>query len=76
MYDFQIQGFFLIIAASVADAAAVRFSIPSDLIIDFNKGNPEFNNGAKNLKNPPFCISINCVFDHLISVDVWLAKAL
>ena len=40
---------FLFIAASVADAAAVRPSIPIDLITDFSKGNPDFNNGAKNL---------------------------
>ena len=69
MYDFQIQGFFLLIAASVADAAAVKASIPRGLIIDFNKGNPDFNNAVKNLKNPPFNIN-------LISVYVWLAKAL
>ena len=62
--------------ASVADAAAVRPSIPNGLITDFSKRNPDFNNGAKNLKNPPFCILVNCAFDSLISVDVWLAKAL
>ena len=60
----------------VADAAAVRPSILNGLITDFNKGNPDFNNGAKNLKNLPFCILVNCAFDNLISVDVWLAKAL
>ena len=68
--------FFLFIAASVADAAAVRPSTPNGLITDFNKCNPGFNNGAKNLKNSPFCILVNCAFDNLISVDVWLAKAL
>ena len=40
---------FLIIAASVADAGAVSPSIGSGLITDFNKGNPDFNNAAKNL---------------------------
>ena len=68
--------FFLFIAASVADVAAVRPNIPNGLITDFNKGNPDFNNGAKNLKNPPLCILVNCAFDNLILVDVWLAKAL
>ena len=51
-------------------------SIPNGLITDFNNGNPDFNNGAKNLKNPPFCILVNCAFDNLILVDVWLAKGL
>ena len=76
LYDFQIQGVFLFFATSVADAAAVRASIHRGLIIDFNKGNLDFNNAAKNLKNPPFYILVNCVFDNLISVHVWLAKAL
>ena len=67
---------FLFTAASVADAAAVSPSIPKGLITLFNNSNPDFNNGAKNLKNPPFCILVNCAFDNLISVDVWLAKAL
>ena len=67
---------FLFIAASVADAAPVSPSIPKGLITDFNKANPDFNNGAKNLKNPPFYISVNCDFDHLILVDVWLVQAL
>ena len=42
--------FFLFIAAYATDAAAVRPSLPNGLIIAFNKGNPYFNNGAKNLK--------------------------
>ena len=42
--------YFLFIAASVADAGAVRPNIPNGLITDFNKGNKEFNNGAKILK--------------------------
>ena len=61
---------FLFIAASASDAAAVRPNIPSGLITDFNKDNLGFHNGAKNLKNPPFCILVNCAFDNLISVDV------
>ena len=75
LYDFQIQAFFCLLQ-HVADAAAVRPSIPNGLITDFNKGNPDFDNGAKNLKNPPSCILVNCAFENLISVDVWLAKAL
>ena len=67
--------YFLFIAASVADSAAVKPNIPNGLFTDFNKGNPE-NHGAKNLKNPPFCILVNCPFDNLISFDMWLAKAL
>ena len=66
----------LFIAASVTDAAALSPSILRGLIIDFRKGNPDFNNSAKNLGNPPFCILVNCAFDNLISADVWLAKAL
>ena len=76
LYDFQIQTFFLFIAASASVAAAVRPNVPNGIITDFHKGNPDFNNGAKNLKNPPFCILVNCAFDNLISVDVWLEKAL
>ena len=40
---------FLFIAASVADAAAASPSIPKGLIILFNNGSPDFNNGAKSL---------------------------
>ena len=53
-----------------------RPSIANDLITDFTKGNADLNNDVKNLKNPPFCISVNCAFDNLISVDAWLEKAL
>ena len=52
LYNFQIQLFFLFIAASVADAAAVKPSIHNCLTTDFTKGNPDF-------KNPPFCILVN-----------------
>ena len=41
--------YFLFIAASVADAVAVRPNMPYGLITDFNKDNPDFNSGAKNL---------------------------
>ena len=58
--------FYLFIAASDADAAAVRPNIPNGLVTDFNKGRPNFNNGAKSLKNPPFCILVNSAFDNLI----------
>ena len=44
-------------------------SIPKGLITDFKNGNPDFNNGAKNLKNLPFYILVNCAFDNLISVE-------
>ena len=54
LYDFPIQGFFCLFAASVSDEAAVRPSIPKGLITLFNNDNPDFNNGAKNVKNPPF----------------------
>ena len=75
LYYFKIQVFFLFIATSVADAAAVKPSIPNSLTTDFNKVNPDFNNGIKNFKNPPFCILVNCAFENLISADVWLIKA-
>ena len=67
---------FSFLAASVADTAAVRTIIPKGLITIFNNGNPDFNNGTKNLKYPLFWILINCAFDNSISVDVRLAKAL
>ena len=60
----------------MADAAAVRPSMLNGLIAYFHKGNQDFNNSAKNLKNLPFYILVNCAFGKLISVDVWLAKAL
>ena len=63
------QRIFLFIATSVANAAAISPSISNGLITDFSKGNPDFNNGDKNLGNPPFCILVNCAFDNLISVD-------
>ena len=44
----------MFIAASAADAAAVKPNIPNGLITDFNKGNPDFNNSAENLKNSTF----------------------
>ena len=42
--------YFFFIAASVADAVAVKPSIPNGLTTDFNKDNPDFNNGIKNFK--------------------------
>ena len=51
LYDFQIQVFFLFIAASVANAAAVKPNIPNGVTTDFNKSNPDFNNSIKNFKN-------------------------
>ena len=72
LYDFQI---FLFIVASVAGAAAVKPNIPNGLTADFNKVNPDFNNGIKNFKNPPFCILVNCAFQNLISTEVWLSNA-
>ena len=67
--------FFLLSAASVADAAAVKPSISSGLTTDFKKGNPDFNNGINNFKNPPVCILVHCAFKNLISADVWLLNA-
>ena len=65
---------FLCIPASAADVAAVN---PNGIKLFIN-GNPVFSHGPKSLpRNPPNCIVLdNCVFDNLISVDVWLAKAL
>ena len=62
LYDFQIQVFFLFIAASVAYAAAVKPNIPNGLTTDFNKGNSDFNNGIKNFENPPFYTFENLCF--------------
>ena len=66
-YDPLILKFFLLISASVADAAAGRPRMPNGLITDFNEGNSDFNNGAKNLKNLLFSILVNCALDNLIS---------
>ena len=74
-YDFQIQVFFLFIEVFFADAAAVKPSLPNGLTTDFNKGNPDFNNGIKIFKNPPFCILVNCAFENLISADVRLSNS-
>ena len=74
MISFPDPSFFLFIAASVADAAAVKPSIPNLFATDFNKGNPDFNNDIQIFKNPPFCILVNCAFDNLISTDAWLAN--
>ena len=68
LYDFQIQDIFLF------PAAAVKPNIPNGLTTNFNKGNPDFDNGIKNFKNPSFCILVNCAFENLISADVWLLK--
>ena len=70
LYHSHIQVFFLFIAASAADAAAVNPSIPNGLTTDFNKGNTDFNNGIKNFKNLHFCILVNRAFDNLLSTDV------
>ena len=73
----------LCIPASAADAAAVnpkgiKILLANGLITFFINGNPVFSNGPSNLpRNPPDCIIFNnWVFDNLISVDEWFAKAL
>ena len=76
LHDFQIKVFFCLLQLLLLIQTAVRPSIPNGLITGFNNDNPNFKNGAKNLKNPPFCILVNCPFENLISVDVWSAKAL
>ena len=74
---------FLCIAASAADAAEVnpkgiKTILANGLITFFISGNPVFGNRARSLpRNPPDCIILgNRVFDNLISVDKWYAKAL
>ena len=73
---------FFCIPASAADAAAVipkgiKTLLANGLITFSINGNPVFSNGSNNLpRNPPDCILDNWVFDNLISVDKWLAKAL
>ena len=57
---------FLCIKASVKLEAAVRSNNPNGLAAAFNNGNPDFNNGAKNLKNSPFYILVNFAFVDLI----------
>ena len=74
---------FLCIPASAAAAAAVnpkgiKTLSANGFITLFIRGNPVFSNGPKSLpRNPADCIIFdNCVFDNLMSTDVFLAKAL
>ena len=81
-YDLILRSF-LYIPASAADAAAVnpngtKTLLANGLITLFINGNHILSNRPKSLpRNPADCIILdNCVFVNLISVDVWLAKAL
>ena len=74
---------FLCNLVSAADAAAanprgIKTFLANGLITFVIKGNPVFSNGPSDLpRNPPDCIILdNWVFDNLISVDKWFAKAL
>ena len=74
---------FLLVAASVADAAVVNLNdikalLANGLSTFFIKGNPVFSNGPKSLpKNPPDCpILCNWVFDNFILAEELFAKAL
>ena len=73
---------FLCIPASAADAASVnpnsiKTLLANSLITFFINGGLAFNNGPINLpRNPLYCIILdNWVFDNLISVDKFFAKA-
>ena len=87
----QIGTFFLWIATSIGDAAAVNLNgikrlLANGLSLFPIKGNPVFNNGPKCLfnngpkclsKNSPDCpILRNSVFDNFILAEQLLAKAL
>ena len=83
LYYDQILRFFLYMPVSAADASAVNLNgikrlLANGSITLFISGNPVLSNGHKSLaRKPPNCIILdNYVFDNLISVDVWLAKAL
>ena len=72
---------FLLIGASVADAAAVNANRLETVLangLSAIKSNPVFSNGPKSLpKNPPECSAIwNRVFDNFVLVDELFAKAL
>ena len=74
---------FLCISASAADAAVVdpdgiKIFLANCLTTFSINGNPVFSYGPRSLpRNPPDCIILdNWVFDNLISVDKWFAKAL
>ena len=79
MYYDQILRVFLCIPSSAVDAAAVnpngtKTLVANGLITLFISSNPVHSNRPK---GPPDSIILgNCVFDNLISVDVYLAKAL
>ena len=75
LHDFKIKYYIFCLLQHLL-LKQQQLNIPNGSITDFNKDNPDFNNGAKNFKNLSFCILVNCAFDNLISVDVWLAKAL
>ena len=49
-----VQEFFCLLQHLWPMQLAVSPNIPRGLTTDFNNTNPDFNNGAKNLKNPPF----------------------
>ena len=73
--------FFLCIPTSAADAPAVnpegiKTPLANGLITFFI--NPVFSNVPRSLPtNPPDCVTLdNWVFDHLMSVEKWFAKAL
>ena len=74
---------FFYIPASAADTAAVnpkgiKTFLANGLITFYINGNPVFSNGPSSLpRNPSDCIILdNWVFDNLISVHKWFAKAL
>ena len=74
---------FLLLAASVADAAGVNLNdikalLANGLSTFFIKGNPVFSNGLKSLpKNSPDCpILCKWVFDNFILAEELFAKAL
>ena len=81
-YDLILR-FFLCIPTSAADAPAVnpkgiKTPLVDGLITFLINGNPVFSNVPRGLPtNPPDCVILdNWVFDNLISVEEWFAKAL
>ena len=72
---------FLLIAASVVDAAAVNpneiKTLSASCLGKFSiKGNPVFSNGPKSLPKNPCPVLCNWIFDNFISANEPVAKAL
>ena len=75
-YDLILRFFYVLL--HLVNPRGIKRPLASGLITFFINGNPVFSNGLRSLpRNPPdYIILGNWVFDNLISVDKYFAKAL